>query len=213
MIRYFYTRMNHMPSPLFTCDPVYLFNVTTGELLRRIPPGVKWDPNITAIVREWAVLNWRIPLDGTVTIEELQDYIKLSTITTNGHEHTYTCKKGKIGRRGDHYDCRMDMDLTLVVATCLLADVTFVVRRDMGMLPSFIPGLQLAYPANHVMQLNCEGSRFLRRTLLHDDAQKVSDTKVRMFPDELCTYIKHQFRVPLFPAMPQSSYIYINRIR
>lgn len=148
--------------------------VYTGPTHRNIPEGIRWDPNITVPVRDWDQVTRVIPLDAPY--KQLQSYLKASVETTHSHEHTYTCKKG--GRHGNHYDCRMDYDLPLVPKTCLIADATFAVRRDHGMLPAFVPGLQLAYPANHVMQLTCDVTRWLRQRLLYQDAQEQSEKQV-----------------------------------
>ena len=132
-------------------------------------------------MRDWEQVTRVIPLDSSY--EELQTYLKASVNTTHTHEHTYTCKKG--GRRGNHYDCRMDYPLPLVPETCLIADATFAVRREHGMLPAFVPGLQLAYPANHVMQLTSDVTRWLRHRLLYKDAQGLSDKQV--YCPTICT--------------------------
>jgi hypothetical protein len=100
--------------------------------------------------------------------DTLQAYIKEAAYATQHHHHTHTCKKG--GRQGGHHDCRMNFDLPLVPSTRRLRDSTFAVRRDDGMLVGCIPGLQLAYPSNHLMQLTCEGSRFLRALKLWEEA-------------------------------------------
>jgi hypothetical protein len=94
------------------------------------------------------------------------------------HGHSQTCKKD--GRLGNHYDCRMGYDLPLIVFTRCITDGCFVVRRDegCGMLPAFIPALQLACPSNHVMQYTCEVTRWLRTYRLYQDAQKLSDKPV-----------------------------------
>jgi hypothetical protein len=145
--------------------------------MRDTPVGVRWDPNITTTpVRDWSLVSYRINLDKPAS--ELQAYVKGSATTTNGHEHTYTCKKGKVGRRGDNIDCRLDLPLPLVPETCLVSDASFAVRRDHGMLPAFVPALMLAYPANHVIQFCCEVTRFLRHHLLWQDASKIAGHKV-----------------------------------
>ena len=151
--------------------------VRVGRYRRHLPIGVKWDPSATVpIARNWDEVTRVIPLDGTY--DDLQAYLKASVLTTHGHEHTFTCKKG--GRRGDHFDCRMDYDLPLVPSTCLVADATFAVRREHGMLPPYVPGLQLAYPANHVIQLTCDVTRWLRHRLLFEDAERDKNTKVTL---------------------------------
>ena len=164
---------------------IFMFDIIphVGPYRRNFPDGVKWDPMASKpIQRDWDQVTRVIPLDKTY--EELQTYLKASVNTTHGHEHTFTCKKG--GRRGDHFDCRMDYDLPLVPSTCLIADATFAVRRDHGMLPAFVPGLQLAYPANHVMQLTCDVTRWLRQHLLYQDAQKENNKQVSCIDFELC---------------------------
>jgi hypothetical protein len=153
---------------------VFRRGLYAGTLNRKLPVGVKWDPNASvSISRDWDEVTRLIPLDRSY--EELQAYLKTTVMTTHGHEHTFTCKKG--GRRGDHSDCRMDYDLPLVPSTCRIADATFAVRRDHGMMPAFIPGLQLAYPANHVMQATCDVTRWMRHHLLFQDAQAESNNK------------------------------------
>lgn len=66
----------------------------------------------------------------------------------------------------------MNFDLPLVPATCRLANSTFVTKREDGLLVPFVPALMLAYPANHLMQLTCEGSRYLRQVKLWQDAME-----------------------------------------
>lgn len=148
---------------------------TVGTTSRNIPSDIKWDPAASdPIKRDWDEVTRIVPLSQSY--EELQEYLKATVNTTHAHEHTFTCKKG--GRRGDHFDCRMDYDLPVVPSTRLIADATFAVRRDHGMIPAFIPGLQLAYPANHVMQFTCDVTRWLRHHLLYQDAQKENPKKV-----------------------------------
>lgn len=155
-----------------------------------LPPWLCWDSHVwplppdgasrANVVSDWLkVVSQRIPLDSDR--EVLQDYIKSAAYAVNFHRHTHTCKKG--GRQGGHHDCRMNFDLPLVPQTCRVANCTFAVRRDDGMLVPSVPALLLAGPANHVMQLTCEGSRFLRHAKLHDDASQVADAgscKVRI---------------------------------
>ena len=144
-----------------------------------LPEWLKWDPTVwppasegatsTAPATDWLqVVGYRIPLDRDHA--ELQEYIKTAAFAVNHHQHTHTCKKG--GRQGGHHDCRMNFDLPLVPSTCRLADCTFAVRRDHGLLVPCVPSLMLAYPANHLMQLTCEGSRFLRQAKLWEDAME-----------------------------------------
>jgi hypothetical protein len=85
----------------------------------------------------------------------------------------------------------MDYDLPLVPSTCLIADATFAVRREHGMLPPFVPGLQLAYPANHVMQLTCDVTRWLRQRLLCEDAERDTGKKVNIY--DLYDFITNVF--------------------
>ena len=147
-----------------------------GAAKRQIPPGVAWEPNLPAAVKDWKAHTRVLPLvqHGLPTIyeNEVQLHIRASVGDTHYHVHTFTCKKGKLYRRGDHFDCRMQYDLPLVPRTMHLADGVFAVRRDHGLLPAYIPALQLVYPANHTFQLNCEGSRYLREWLLWSDAKE-----------------------------------------
>lgn len=157
------------------CDMLTLSHSFVGSFRRNLPVGVTWDPAASKPVkRNWEELTRVIPLESP--IEDLQQYLKTTVNTTHAHEHTFTCKKG--GRRGDHFDCRMDYDLPLVPTTCLIEDASFAVRRDHGMLPAYVPGLQLAYPANHVMQLTCDVTRWMRHHLLYQDAQRKNDKQV-----------------------------------
>ena len=146
-----------------------------------VPPWAKWDntADVAAPCVDWqdSVVR-RVPLDGDLddprVRSELEAYIKNAAQAVNWHRHTHTCKKG--GRQGDHTDCRMNFDLPLVPKTCRLADSTFVVRRDHGMLVPFNPAMLLAFPANHMLQLSCEGSKWLRQAMLFKDATAAADS-------------------------------------
>jgi hypothetical protein len=144
--------------------------------MRDVPIDVRWDPKLAVPERDWDHVFRVVPLD-TMSYDDLHAHLRNSVVTTHGHVHTATCKKG--GRRGDHYDCRMDYDLPLIPETCRLADENFALRREDGMLTPLIAGLQLAYPANHVMQLTCDATRWVRHRLLHNDAQKLTEKQVR----------------------------------
>ena len=149
----------------------------TGGFRRQLPDGVKWDTTLERPAKMWNEVTRVIPLEKPRT--ELLEHVKATVETTHWHEHTYTCKKG--GRRGDHFDCRMDYDRPLVPKTVLIDDGMFAVKREHGMLTPYVPGLQLACPANHTMQLTCEVTRWLRKHLLFQDAQSRTLTKVSDF--------------------------------
>ena len=72
--------------------------------------------------------------------------------------------------------------MPLVKETLMIGDATFVLRRDCGMLPAYIPGLQLGCPSNHVFQFTCDASRFVRDHLLWQDAIHILKTN---FPNRL----------------------------
>ena len=149
--------------------------MNTGAMKRQLPAGVKWDPHVERRPgKQWPEVTRVMPLDKP--LPELQQHVRATVETTHWHEHTYTCKK--CGRRGDHCDCRMDYDRPLIPSTMLVDDGMFAVRRDHGMLPPYIPGLQLACPANHTMQFTCEVTRWMRKHLLYQDAQRRTDNKV-----------------------------------
>ena len=111
------------------------------------------------------------------SLDEVQRHLEVSAKSTNGHEHSFTCRKGQLYRRGDHFSCRLGYDLCIVWMTCLLSDCMFAIKRSLGMLPAYIPALQLVYPANHTFQLSCEAARFLRDHQLWEDA-RVKNPKV-----------------------------------
>jgi hypothetical protein len=120
----------------------------------------------------------RVPLDGSCSQETIIEAVTDAVRYANYHKHTHTCKKG--GRGGGHGDCRMGFDLPLVDTTGLLDECTFAVQRDKGMIVPFIFALMLACAGNHLMQFTCEGGRWLRQTLLWNDAQAASpEDKVR----------------------------------
>ena len=141
------------------------------------PPDVPHGSSRANVGSDWLkVVTQRVPLNKDDP-DKLQDYIKSAAYAVNYHRHTHTCKKG--GRHGGHYDCRMNFDMPLVPATCRLDHSSFAVKREDGLLVPSVPALLLAGPANHVMQLTCEASRFLRHAKLYQDAKTDTDIKVR----------------------------------
>ena len=114
----------------------------------------------------YAVVSRRLPLDSSLAVRDA--FVVSAVRAVNDHSHTQTCAKG--GRRGDDKDCRLNLPLCLVPYTCLLNDATFAVRRTVGTVVPYVYGLMLAYPANHVMRLTCEGGAWLRHLLLWREA-------------------------------------------
>jgi len=168
---------------VFRCN-IITFLIFTEDIGEFEPINLSWDPTVAkGFNRKWDELHRVVPLEGMykLSYDECQVYLRETTDTTHGHGHTHTCKQGD--RIGDHYDCRLGMDLPLVECTQCIKEGVFAVRRDVGsgMRPAFIPGLQLACPSNHVMQLTCEVTRWMRNLLLWQDAQNLSDTPVNIF--------------------------------
>lgn len=153
-----------------------------------MPSWLRWDPTVwppqadnqsttdKVPTSDWqTVVAKRIPLDSDD--DTLQAYCKTAAYAVNHHRHTHTCKKG--GRGGGHHDCRMNFDLPLVPETCRLADSSIAVKREDGMLVPCVPALVMAYPSNHLMQPTCEGSRFLRSSMLWQDAMNDPTNETR----------------------------------
>jgi hypothetical protein len=110
----------------------------------------------------------RMPLDQPEAT--LKQWMTRAVKSFNMHRHTHTCKKGS--HHGDHWDCRMAYDRPLVPFThANLTNLQFLVRRTLGHLVPYIPGLMLACPGNHTMSMTMEFSRWLREHCLWKDAQ------------------------------------------
>ena len=151
---------------------------------------LNWDPNLAKVVADdLSFICRRIPLNkATATSEQLLDFIHRSVFVTNMHSHKQTCKKGMVGRKGDHSDCRMGYDRLLVKVSHLMekdGSLLLLLRRSHGMLVPFIAGLMLACPSNHSINLTADASRWRRDYQLWSDAVKAGNTTVSLCPNSM----------------------------
>ena len=144
---------------------------------------VRWDPDadVPQLAKDLGALARRIPLDSDVTSDDMLLNFICDMVHASGnmHAHTYTCEKG--GRAGDHFDCRMGYDRLLVNLSHIAQQdghPLMLLRRSHGQLVSFIPGLMLGCPSNHVMNLTCDASRWRRDFQLYLDDVASGNTEV-----------------------------------
>ena len=104
----------------------------------------------------------------TMSNDDIQRHMKSTSLSTHGHRHNSTCKKG--GRKGDDTDCRMGFSRSIVGKTCRIADCMFAMQQTIGRLVPFVPAMQLACPGNHMISPTMDASRYVRELLLHKRA-------------------------------------------
>lgn len=136
------------------------------------PPGV----DLTAVSGRLVPAACAPPLDGTLSVAELDAHVARAAISLQMHSHTYRCRKG--GRaKGDDDDCKLLWPRRVVHATGAGEHGVLLARHDVPHLVFYTKAVLLGAPVNHTVYVFAEMSRW--REQLHRHMQRVANGSAR----------------------------------